>query len=95
MSDFTNCPVCNARYRRHDSGRRGAFCSDTCRYSIPFPRRPQIGWEDVRRVVVMYPTQKSAAKALGLSYVRFRRFVKSEGLRQYFPVPGGAAAWAE
>ena len=94
MCDFTNCPVCGKRYRRHDSGRRGAFCSDLCQNSVPFPRRPQIRWQDVERVIGMYTTQKRAAEALGVSYVRFRRFVQSEGLRQHFPALGGAATWA-
>ena len=59
---------------------------------MPFPRL-KIGLDALQRVVRMYPNQKRAAEALGVSYVRFRRVLKRYNLRDTFPAPGGCATW--
>lgn len=89
------CPTCGKVHLRCASWRYGAFCSRKCYESLPFPRLyPHIKHEDVQRVARLYLCQKDAAKALGVSYVRFRRVVEKLGLRGSFAPHGGAATWA-
>lgn len=91
---YLTCPACGKQHTRNSAWRSGDYCSEECYRSMPFPRYPHITEQELSRVVRQYPNQKAAAKALGVSYVRFRRVVGSRGLRQRFPAHGGAATWA-
>ena len=83
------CPTCGRVHSRVESWRWGEFCNTECYLALPFPKHPNISMDDLYRVARLYTYQKVAAKALGVSYNRFRQVVKKFNLRDQFPERGG------
>lgn len=87
------CPYCQKTHFRNAAYRWGEFCSKG-HYLQFTAERKRLTEAKIERAAQMYPNQKRAAEAIGISYTHFRRVVKRLDLRSSFPARGGAATWA-